>query len=173
MDFRNISCFVSKNILSKVILKYHVSMLTFPSCVSQNPFQNNRSCESSITTIYQSKISKICIHKICKISICINHCHKASFMKSLLIAYKNHEWFHFVVRIRSPALVQFYCVWSVSFYFPLFYYFLFVESATCLYELLSAVYLPEISILIFISQKWLSVLKKFLKILGFDLVFVG
>ena len=59
LDFRNISYFMSKNILSKVISKYHVSMLTCPSRVSQSPFQNNKSCESSITTIYQSEISKI------------------------------------------------------------------------------------------------------------------
>ena len=29
--------------------------------LSENPFQNNENCESSITTIYQSKISKIYI----------------------------------------------------------------------------------------------------------------
>ena len=47
----------SKSISSKFIFKYHVSVLTRLSRVSQNPFQNNKSSESSITTIYQSKIS--------------------------------------------------------------------------------------------------------------------
>ena len=61
MDFRNILCSTCENTLSKLILKYHVSMLTHPSRISQNPFQNNKSLESSITTIYQSEISKIYI----------------------------------------------------------------------------------------------------------------
>ena len=46
MNFINISCFISKNILLKVILQNHVSVLASPSCTSQNPFQSNKSCES-------------------------------------------------------------------------------------------------------------------------------
>ena len=42
LDYRNISYSASENILSKVILKYHVLMLILPSHVSQNPFQNNK-----------------------------------------------------------------------------------------------------------------------------------
>ena len=61
LDFINILSFISKNILSKVILQYHVSILTCPSRVTQNPFQNNKNCESSVTFMYQSEILKICI----------------------------------------------------------------------------------------------------------------
>ena len=67
-DPRSISCFITKNILSKVTSKYHLSILTCLSRVSQNPFQNNKSCESSITTIYQSEISKICIRQYLPLS---------------------------------------------------------------------------------------------------------
>ena len=62
--FRKISCFISKNILSKVVLKYNVFNVNLPICpsrLSQNPFQINENCESSIRTIYQSEISKLYI----------------------------------------------------------------------------------------------------------------
>ena len=36
-------------------------MLACPSRLCRNPFQNNENCESSITIIYQSEISKIYI----------------------------------------------------------------------------------------------------------------
>ena len=52
-------------------------------------------------------------------------------MNSLFIAFENNEQCHFVVRIGSPALVSFYCVCFVSFYFFLFSYF-FVDFTTCL-----------------------------------------
>ena len=53
LDFRNTLWSTSKNILSELILKYHFLMLTHPPRVSQNLFQNNKVCESSITTVYQ------------------------------------------------------------------------------------------------------------------------
>ena len=37
------------------------------------------------------------------ISVSISHCHRASFMRSLFVAFKNDEWCHFVVRIGSPT----------------------------------------------------------------------
>ena len=40
LDYRNISCCASENILSKVILEYHVSMLNLSSRVSQHQLQN-------------------------------------------------------------------------------------------------------------------------------------
>ena len=43
LDYRNISCCAGENILSKVILKYHVSMLNLSSRVSQHPLQNIQS----------------------------------------------------------------------------------------------------------------------------------
>ena len=39
------------------------------------------------------------------LSVTICHFHRASFMKYLFIAFKNDEWYHFVVRIGSPALI--------------------------------------------------------------------
>ena len=56
LDVRNTSCSISATMLPKVILMYHVLVLTVPSRVSQNPFQNNMCCESSRTTRYQSEI---------------------------------------------------------------------------------------------------------------------
>ena len=47
-----------------------------------------------------------------------------SFMNSFFVAYKSYKWCHFVVRIGSTALISFYCVRVVSFYFSLFSYFL-------------------------------------------------
>ena len=41
-------------------------------------------------------------------------------MSSPLMAYGNDEWRHFVVRIRSPAIISFYCVCFLTFYFFLF-----------------------------------------------------
>ena len=45
-------------------------------------------------------------------------------MNSLFIAYENDEWCHFVVRIGSPALISFYGMCFISFYFFLFFLFL-------------------------------------------------
>ena len=52
LDFTKTLRFISKNTMSKVILKYQVSMLTCPSVhpAYPNPFQNNENCESSMTT---------------------------------------------------------------------------------------------------------------------------
>ena len=43
MDYTNISCCTCENILSEVILKHQFSMLTVPSHISQNLFENNKS----------------------------------------------------------------------------------------------------------------------------------
>ena len=56
--------------------------------------------------------------------------HRVSFMSSIFIAYKNGEWCHFLIYIGSSALISFYCVCGVSFYFSLFKIFS-MESTTC------------------------------------------
>ena len=50
-------------------------------------------------------------------------------MNSLFMAYENDESCHCVVRIGSPALISFYCVCFISFYFFLFFIF-FVDFTT-------------------------------------------
>ena len=40
----------------------------------------------------------------------------------------NNEWCHFVVRMGPPALISFYCLCLISFYFFLFFLFFFVDS---------------------------------------------
>ena len=69
------------------------------------------------------------------ISTSIYHHRRGFSMNSLFIAYKNKEWFHFVVRIGPPALFLFYCLCVVSFFFSLFsflfIFFVCVESTTC------------------------------------------
>ena len=59
------------------------------------------------------------------ISVSICHCHRAFFMKSLFIAYKNDEWCHFLVRIGSPAFISCYCVCVIFFYLSLFFLIFF------------------------------------------------
>ena len=120
LDFRKKSCFISKNILSKVILKYQVSMST---CTSVYP-----AIMRTVNPLSQLYISRK-LQKYISVSIC--HCHRASFTRTLFIAFKNDEWCHFVVRIGSPALILCYCVCVFSFYFSLFFSFLFVEHTTC------------------------------------------
>ena len=56
LDCRNIS--TSENIVSKVILKYHVSMLNLLSHVFENLFQNN-SCKNNISENFKNIVSKI------------------------------------------------------------------------------------------------------------------
>ena len=114
MDFRNISCFTSKNILWKTILKYHVSMLTGPTCVySKICFRIIRAVKT-LSQLYMNRK----FQKYVSVSFC--HCHRVSFMNSLFIAYKNDEWCHFVVRIGSPFLTSFYCICFICFYASLF-----------------------------------------------------
>ena len=120
LDFRKKSCSISKNILSKVILKYQVSMST---CTSVYP-----AIMRTVNPLSQLYISRK-LQKYISVSIC--HCYRASFTRTLFIAFKNDEWCHFVVRIGSPALILFYCVCVFSFYFSLFFSFLFVEHTTC------------------------------------------
>ena len=45
---------------------------------------------------------------------------------SLFIEFENDEWCHFVARIGSLALISFYCVCFVSFYFFLFFFLIFL-----------------------------------------------
>ena len=51
-------------------------------------------------------------------------------MNSLFMAYENDESCHCVVRIGSPALISFYCASFVSFYFFLFFNFLWILLLT-------------------------------------------
>ena len=96
--FRKISCFTSKNILSKVVLKYQVSMLTCPSLRPAYPKIRFRIMRT-VNPLSQPYIIRK-FQKYISISIC--HCHKASFIRSLFIAFKNNEWCRFVVRVGSP-----------------------------------------------------------------------
>ena len=128
LDFRKISCFISKNILSKVVLKYEVLILTYPSNVHPAYPKIHFRIMRIVNPLSQLYINRK-LQKYISVSIC--HCHRASFMRSLFIAFKNDEWCHFVVRIGSPALILFYCVCVFSFYFSLFFSFLFVEHTTC------------------------------------------
>ena len=107
LDFRNTSCIISKNISSKVILKYHISMLTCLFRLSQNPFQSNKNCESCITSTYQLEISKICISFFCN---CQEHLCKTSLdcIRTMTVS--------FYVRIGSRALFNFCFFPSLSFF---------------------------------------------------------
>ena len=97
--FQKISCFISKNILSKVVLKYEVSMLTCPSTVHPAHPKIHFRIIRTVNPLSQRYINRN-FQKYISVSIC--HGHRASFMRSLFIAFKNDEWCHFVVRIGSP-----------------------------------------------------------------------
>ena len=75
-------------------------MLTCPSTVHfaypKIHFRKMRTVNSVSQLYINCKFQK-CI----SVSIC--HCHRASFMRYLFIAFKIDEWYHFVVRIASPV----------------------------------------------------------------------
>ena len=126
MDFRKTLRFISKNTMSNVILKFQVSMLTCPSDHPAYP-----KIHFGITRIV-NPLSQLHINRKFQkyISVSICPCHRASFVRSLFIAFKNDEWRHFVVLIVSIALISFHCLCVASFCFSLFSYF-FAESTTC------------------------------------------
>ena len=126
MDFRKTLRFISKNTMSDVILKFQVSMLTCPSDHPAYP-----KIHFGITRIV-NPLSQLHINRKFQkyISVSICPCHRASFVRSLFIAFKNDEWRHFVVLIVSIALISFHCLCVASFCFSLFSYF-FAESTTC------------------------------------------
>ena len=99
LDFTKTLRFISKNTMSKVILKYQVSMLTCPSVHPTYPKIHFR-ITRTVNPLSQLYINRK-FQKYISLSIC--HCHRASFMRSLFIAFKNDEWCHFVVRIGSPV----------------------------------------------------------------------
>ena len=126
MDFRKTLRFISKNTMSNVILKFQVSMLTCPSDHPAYP-----KIHFGITRIVNPLLQLHINRKFQKyISVSICPCHRASFVRSLFIAFKNDEWRHFVVLIVSIALISFHCLCVASFCFSLFSYF-FAESTTC------------------------------------------
>ena len=105
--------------MSKGILKYQVSMLTWPYAhptYLKIHFRITRTLNPLSQLYINWKFQKY-------ISVSVCPCHRASFMRSLFIAFKNNEWCHFVVLIGSLALISFYCECVLSFYFSLFSYF--------------------------------------------------
>ena len=106
LDFRKTFRFVCKSIMSKVILKYQVSMLTCPSVHPTYPKIHFR-ITRTVNPLSQLYINRK-FQKYISVSIC--PCHRPYFMGSLFIG--------------SAALISFYCVCVVSFYFSLFSFFL-------------------------------------------------
>ena len=109
-DFRKTLSFISKNTMSKVVLKYQFSMLPCPSVHPTYPkihFRITRTLNPLSQLYIDRKFQKY-------ISVSISPCHRASFMRSPFIAFKNDEWCHLVVCIGSVPLISFYCV-CVSF----------------------------------------------------------
>ena len=100
-NFRKISCFISKNRPPKVILKHQVFMLTCLSVYPAYPKIHFRIMRT-VNPLSQLYINRK-FQRYLSVTIC--HFHRASFMKYLFIAFKNDEWYHFVVRIGSPALI--------------------------------------------------------------------
>ena len=92
LDFTKTLRFISKNTMSKVILKYQVSMLTCPSVHPTYPkihFKITRTVNPLSQPYINRKFQKY-------ISVTICHCHRASFMRSVFIVFKIDEWYHFV-----------------------------------------------------------------------------
>ena len=125
LDFSKFSCFISKNTISKVILKYLVLMLTYPNV----HFRITKTVKPlSQLYIYHSEISKI--------SFGIFHCHRRFFMTSSFIAFKNDECCQFVVGFGSLALISFYwvCHFFLFLSFFLLFCLLFVTSSMFLWS---------------------------------------
>ena len=99
LDFRKIWCFISKNIFSKVLLKYEFSMLICPSTVHPAYPKIHFRIMRTVNPLSQLYIN-LKFQKCISVSIC--QCHRASFIRSLFITFKNDEWCHFVVPITSP-----------------------------------------------------------------------
>ena len=132
MHFKNVSCSNSESILPKVILKYHVSILTRHPAYPKIHFKIIKAVNT---------LSQLFIHQIFQgyISVSAYHCRIMYFMKFLslslslffFIAYKNDEWCHFVVRIDSSAYFALLPVCRF-FLFLLPFFFSFVYYTTSL-----------------------------------------
>ena len=98
-DFRKNSCFINKNVLSEIVLKYEVSMSTCPP-VHLAYLKIHFIIMKTVNPLSQFYID--CkLQKYVSVNIC--HCHSSPFMRSLFIAFKKDPWCHFVVRIGSPT----------------------------------------------------------------------
>ena len=94
LDFRKISCFISKKILSKVVLKYDVPMLTCPSTAYPTYPKIHFRIMRTVNPLSELRINR----KFQKYISIVTEC----LMRSLFIAFKDDEWCHFVVPIGSP-----------------------------------------------------------------------
>ena len=91
--FRKLSCFISKNILSKI-----VSILPCPSTV--------RPAYPKIHFRIMNPPSQLYINRKFQkyISVSICHCHRASFMRSLFIAFMNGDILSYVLALQLKLL---------------------------------------------------------------------
>ena len=122
LDFRKMLCFISKNVLSKVILKYQISMLTCPSVHLGYPeihFRIMRTVNPLSELHINRKFQKYIFTSIC-------HCHRASFMRSLFIAFKNDGVILWYVLALQGLFHFIACVSLLP--FALFFLMFFVES---------------------------------------------
>ena len=76
--FIKISCFISKNILSKVVLKYEASMLTFHRAYPKIHFRIMRTVNPLLQLYINRRFQKY-------ISVSSCHCHRVYFKRSLFI----------------------------------------------------------------------------------------
>ena len=124
LDFRNILCSNSKNILLKAIVQYYLSILTCPSHIFENLFQNNKSLYHNYLVIKNFK--KVYFHQYLPIT-------QSIFYKlSLSILHNNAingviSWyvlalyclFHFIACLSFLSIALF------------FIYLFYVESTAC------------------------------------------
>ena len=123
LHFRKISCFISKNILSKVVLKYEVLILTYPSNVHPAYPKIHFRIMRIVNPLSQLYINRK-LQKYISVSIC--HCHRASFMRSLFIAFKNDGVISWYVLALQRLFHFIACVSLLP--FALFFLMFFVES---------------------------------------------
>ena len=100
---------------------------------SREKFGGTKACKAGKVRKYfvnpkiEIEVFSSCVNYIIS-SLYFKHISRTFFL--LHIRTMNDECYHSVVHIGSPALVSFYCVCFVSFYFLLGSYF-FVSSITC------------------------------------------
>ena len=106
--------------MSKVVLKYQVSMLTSPSFHPAYPKIHFRILRT-LNPLSQLHINQK-FEKYISVSIC--HCHRVSFMRSFIIAFKNKMNGFISWQVSAPQCLFHFIAWvsflSISLFFLIF-----------------------------------------------------
>ena len=119
LDYENVSCSFSEDLLSKANEKCHISMLTLLvkihfKIISAKVITLHTSFRyhkrfKNISNKFMKSLSEISIRNLKKMfSLVFTIVNRGSYMNLLSIAYKKNKWCYSMVRIGSPSLISFY-----------------------------------------------------------------